>query len=168
MIIIEDNISDSEEVIIPNNNILTGFSMIMKNIFYIYGKNYSKNDIFRSIFFSILLMPIYISIAIFLVIRLAVLLILFTPFFAIRFFSGSTWGIDDQIMGIILLPLTGVYFITYYVTLIPFVILGLLADLIARIITSNHHKKYIMYFVAPFISPHIVMEDELRKKNKRY
>lgn len=140
------------------------FPYMIKNIRFIYGDNYSKGRLMLTYIFSIIFLPIYIIVTLTILIRLVVLVFLFSPFYMTKIVLGYTWGMDDVLLGIYLLPFTAAYLALYYISLVPFVLIGLIGDILARLISPrNHHSKYGWLTFSPLIAPHKVMEYDLKK-----
>ena len=128
---------------------------LFTNIVQIYDCNYSPRKLLWVIASSIPLIPLYLSFIIFLVSINVLLLILFLPFYIIKALSGNTYGMDDPIMSIVLLPLSIGYFSAYFFTFIPYIIVGFLCDAIAEIISfKKHNVDYVIVWPSVLAAPH--------------
>lgn len=125
------------------------------NMLHIYSNDYSCKKLVWVVFLSVLFLPIYFFLISLLVLISALLLILFTPFYLIKAIIGDTYGLDDPIMSVLILPLSTGYYAAYLITFIPYVLIGLLCDLIAEIISYKRHKnEYVIIWPSVFSVPH--------------
>lgn len=135
--------------------IINKIRVMYSNIALIYGANYSNKKLIWVVLSSFVLLPLYFFLITLLSIISLILLFLFSPFYLAKIILGDTWGIDDPIMGIVMLPLSLGYYGAFLITFIPYLLIGLLSDLLAEIISSkNHNPNYVIVWPSVFAAPH--------------
>jgi len=135
--------------------IINKIKLLYSNIVLIYGGQYTAREMLWVIISSIFLIPLYVFFITILSVISIFLLFLFSPFYLVKIILGDTWGLDDPIMGVVMLPLSLSYYGIFLITFLPYLIIGLLSDLIGEIISKkNHNPLYVIVWPSVFAAPH--------------
>ncbi len=135
--------------------IINKIKIFFINMIQIYGTNYSLKRKTWTIILSIVFMPIYFVLLVSLTVINIALLFFYLPFYLIKLILGDTWGMDNYIMGIVLLPILILYYSAYLISFLPYLMMALLSDFIAEIISyKNHHEDYTIIWPSVFAAPH--------------
>lgn len=142
--------------------IFNKIKLLYMNIAFIFGSNYSYRQSYWVLASSILLIPIYVLFITILSVISILQMFLFSPFYLAKIIMNDTWGLDDPILGLVMLPLFLSYYGFFLITFLPYLILGALADLLAEIISkNNHHPLYVIVWPSVFATPHKEAEHNL-------
>ncbi len=134
-------------------NSLEKIVSLFTNIGNIYGPPFSKAQKFSQVFLSFIFLPIYILIIFALALLNLIQFALYSPLILSRMIMG--YGQNDPMIGIVTLPITTAYFAFFLLSIIPSVLLGLICDGVAEVISFHNHKPdYVIVWPQALVGAH--------------